>query len=118
MADKQKTGSKQRSGSKQKAPDDEKSGDLFWAVIAAAMFGVPTIILGSVTTAWADATGWMLDHQILVPEAADPLVALPAAEGAGLDWARIAIVAGALVVVTMMIRLVSGLVLGSLSRRP
>jgi hypothetical protein len=82
------------------------------------MFGVPTIILGSVTTAWADATDWLLDHQILVPEAADPVVAVPAAEGAGLDWARIVIVAGGLVVLTMAIRLVSGLVLPSVSRRP
>jgi hypothetical protein len=101
----------------QKSDDQEKSGDLFWAVIAAAMFGVPTIILGSVTTAWADATGWMLDHRILVPAAADPVVALPATEGAGLDWARIAIVAGGLLMVTLTIRLVSGLIPASFSRR-
>jgi hypothetical protein len=62
MADKQQAGGKQQTGSNRTEADDEKSGDLFWAVIAAAMFGVPTIILGSVTTAWADATDWLLDH--------------------------------------------------------
>jgi hypothetical protein len=108
----------QRKSDDQRSDDQERSGDLFWAVIAAAMFGVPTIILGSATTAWADATGWLLDHRVLVPATADPVVGLPATDGAGLDWARIAIAAGVLLILTLLIRLVSALVLAGASRRP
>lgn len=94
----------------------DKSGDIVWAVIAAALFGIPTLILGSVTTGWADATDWMLEHHVVVPEATHPVVSLPGAGGAGLDWTRIALAAGALLVLTLTIRIVSGLVAAATSR--
>ncbi|HYJ68003.1 MAG TPA: hypothetical protein VEX15_10125 [Nocardioidaceae bacterium] len=97
--------------------DRDRSGDIVWAVIAAALFGIPTLIIGSVTTGWADATDWMLEHHVVVPATAHPIVALPGAEGAGIDWPRIAIAAGALLVLTLTIRIVSGLVAAATSRR-
>jgi hypothetical protein len=99
------------------AQPHDRSGDIVWAVIAAALFGVPTLIIGSVTTGWANATDWMLEHHVVVPETAHPVVALPGADGAGLDWPRIALAAGALLVLTLTIRIVTGVVTGITTRR-
>jgi hypothetical protein len=45
--------------------------------------------------AWAQAVGWLLAHDILVAGSTDPLLTMPAADGAGLDLSRLAIAAGA-----------------------
>lgn len=95
----------------------EKSNDLAWAFVAAVLFGVPALIVGSATTGWANATDWMLEHRIMIPASADPVLTLPATDGAGLDWLRIGIVFGAFVVLTLTIRLVAGAVTAGVSHR-
>jgi hypothetical protein len=86
----------------------DNASDVAWIFLAAVLFGVPALIVGGVTTGWADATGWMLDHQVLVPAAADPVLTLPATDGAGLDWPRIALALGAFAVVSLAVRLIAG----------
>jgi hypothetical protein len=44
---------------------------------------------------WKQALAWLLDHQVLIPAASNPLVALPASNGAGLDLPRL-LLAGAI----------------------
>lgn len=97
--------------------DRDDSAGFLWAVIAAVLFGVPTLILSTVTAGWARATDWMLDHRVLVPAAADPVLTLPATDGAGVDWSRIGIAAGALLLVAVLVRLALRLVLGAASGR-
>ena len=61
--------------------------DLFWMVILGAI-ALPSILLSSVVT-WRDnATGWLLEHGILVAADTDPLMGIPGIE-AGLDGRRI-----------------------------
>lgn len=94
----------------------DKPNDLAWAFLGAVLFGVPALIVGSVTTGWANATDWMLDHQVLLPASADPVLALPAAGGAGLDWSRIVIAFGAFAVLSLAVRVVSGAILAGVAR--
>ncbi|SDY85973.1 hypothetical protein SAMN05661080_04831 [Modestobacter sp. DSM 44400] len=46
--------------------------------------------------AWTSLVGWLTDHHVLVDAAHDPLVVIPASEGAGLDLPRLLLL-GALV---------------------
>ncbi|MCO7219517.1 hypothetical protein [Klenkia sp. PcliD-1-E] len=41
---------------------------------------------------WKQALAWLLDHQVLLPAASNPLVALPASDGAGPDLPRLLLV--------------------------
>ena len=39
--------------------------------------------------AWNSLVGWLVSHHVLVDDAHDPLVVIPASEGAGLDLPRL-----------------------------
>ncbi|MGH3453993.1 MAG: hypothetical protein ACRDP2_06220 [Nocardioidaceae bacterium] len=97
--------------------DQDKSGDIVWAVIGAALFGVPALLITSASSGWDRARVWLLEHDVLLPAASDPLLPVPGADGAGLDAARLAIGFGALAVVSLTLRLVSGLAHAGLARR-
>jgi hypothetical protein len=87
------------------AADKDRSGDVVWAVIAAALFGVPAIILGAAADAWDRTSAWLLEHHVLAPAAGDPVLEVPGSDGAGLDGARIAVALGALAAVSLAIGL-------------
>ena len=99
------------------AADKDKSGDVVWAVIAAALFGVPAIILSAAGDGWDRASAWLLAHRVLAPAAENPALVVPGTHGAGFDAARIAIGLGALVVLTLMIRLVASLAYSAFPHR-
>lgn len=67
--------------------------DLFLLFIL-GFFGV-----AAAATWWAQAVSWLLERQVLVAGAQQPLLALPASGGAGLDVSRLALAAAALIVV-------------------
>jgi hypothetical protein len=102
------------SPSKESKETKEQPNDLVWAFLGAVLFGVPALIVGGATTGWTNATDWMLEHQVLLPASADPVLPLPATDGAGLDWTRIGLALGGLAVVSLTLRIVAGLV----ARRP
>ncbi len=58
------------------------------------------LLLGSAGTvaalAWSKVLAWCLEQQVLLPAAANPLLVLPAAEGAGVDLPRVAVAAAVL----------------------
>lgn len=56
-----------------------------------------TIGVGSVGVFWLKGTQWLVQHQVLVPTSARPMLAIPTAGGAGLDLPRVSIVAGVVV---------------------
>lgn len=59
------------------------------------------LLLGTVGTitalAWSKVITWCLEHQVLLPAAANPLLVLPASEGAGVDLPRAAVAAAVLI---------------------
>jgi hypothetical protein len=61
------------------------------------------LLLGSAGTvtalAWSKVLAWCLAHQVLLPAAANPLLVLPASEGAGVDLPRMAVAAAVLLAV-------------------
>lgn len=60
---------------------------------------VAVVVIGPTLIA-SRATGWLVDHGLLVSAAVDPVVVLPAAGGAGLDGRRLlAITAGLVLLV-------------------
>ncbi|MGF0118802.1 hypothetical protein ACQFYA_21115 [Promicromonospora sp. Marseille-Q5078] len=78
------------------SPDDE------WALIGVAItvFGAITASAGLI---WLKGVAWLVEHNILVPAEANPLVPIPHTDGAGLDLARLVIAAcvvAALIAVT------------------
>jgi hypothetical protein len=99
------------------AADKDKSGDVVWAVIAAALFGVPAIVLSAASDGWDRASTWLLAHHVLAPAVENPVLVVPGTHGAGLDWVRIGIGLGALAVLTLTIRLVANLAYSGLARR-
>jgi len=58
------------------------------------------LLLGSAGTvaalAWSKFLAWCLERQVLLPAAANPLLVLPASEGAGVDLPRVAVAAAVL----------------------
>jgi len=67
-------------------------------MIGTASFGA--ILAGGaalVRYGWHSALGWMLEHHVLAPASANPILALPFSAGAGLDGARVCVLLGALV---------------------
>lgn len=60
-----------------------------------------TVLLGSiggiVSGAWTVAQSWLLEHHVVVPAAADPILALPGGAGIGLDLPRLTVAVGVLV---------------------
>ena len=53
-------------------------------------------VLGSAGVFWGAGVTWLVEHQLLLAPGAHPLLALPAADGAGLDGARLAVLAAGL----------------------
>lgn len=56
-------------------------------------------VAGSIFTAatWHKVVRWLVDHDVLVPAKASPIVEIPAGNGAGLDSGRIALLVAAVV---------------------
>lgn len=71
--------------------------DLFLLFIL-GFFGLAAAA-ATAATWWAQAVSWLLERQVLVAGAQQPLLALPASGGAGLDVSRLALAAAALIVV-------------------
>ena len=65
------------------------------------------IVVGSIPTMSARATAWLLEHNMIIAATESPLLALPGAEGAGLDIRRLIVVAAVLAVAVALA--VSGL---------
>lgn len=57
------------------------------------------VVAGSLGLFWRRVVGWLVDHQVLVAHAAQPLLQVPYAGGAGLDGPRVVIAAGLLVLI-------------------
>ena len=64
-------------------------------LINVAMAAVVTV-MASAGALWLAGTEWLVEHHILVPRAADPIIEVPGAAGAGLDLPRVAVAAGIL----------------------
>lgn len=62
------------------------------------LFGALTVfggaILGSAGALWLGGVQWLVAHGVLVAAAQAPLLELPYAQGAGLDWARALVLGG------------------------
>ncbi|GAA4759027.1 hypothetical protein GCM10023328_47980 [Modestobacter marinus] len=58
--------------------------DLMVLLFAGMLIG-PTVLV----FAWTSLVGWLVDHQVLLAAARDPLVVVPASDGAGLDLPRL-----------------------------
>lgn len=70
--------------------DEEFTLLTHWTLIA-------SVLIGSVGLLYAQGVQWLLKHSVLVAASADPVVTLPGAQGAGLDTARVVVVAGVLI---------------------
>lgn len=67
-------------------------------MIGTASFGAIIAALGAlVRYGWHSALAWMLEHHILAPASANPILALPFSAGAGLDGARLCVLLGVIV---------------------
>lgn len=58
-------------------------------------------VLGSAGLLWLKGSAWLVEHQVLVSAAADPLLAIPGTGGAGLDVSRLAIAAAVVLIAVM-----------------
>ena len=56
--------------------------------------GALAAVLGSAAVLWAKGAAWLVDHQVLVAAAAQPVWVIPGTGGAGLDGARLVALAG------------------------
>lgn len=55
------------------------------------------VVLGSAGALWLTGSGWLVKHEVLVAQAAQPLIEIPGTAGAGLDLPRVAIATGLIV---------------------
>jgi hypothetical protein len=62
-------------------------------LVFAAAFLAPVLLSAAV---WSRLSGWLVGKGVLVSEASQPVVALPACGGAGLDGPRLAVTVGVL----------------------
>jgi hypothetical protein len=88
-------------------PDGRTDPDDLMVLLFAGMLIGPGILV----FAWTSLMGWLVDHQVLLEAAADPLMVIPASEGAGLDLPRLlllgAVVLGLLAFLgSLLVRLV------------
>jgi len=76
-------------------------------LVLIGIFAGPALLgagLATITAKVPGAAGWLIDHQILVAAADQPILTLPASGGAGLDWPRlIALTAVVLIGLTWVI---------------
>ena len=61
-------------------------------------------LVGSAGLLWLKGAQWLVAHQILVPDTANPLLTVPGTGGAGLDAAR-AMVAGGVLLGALVVAL-------------
>lgn len=82
-------------GAGQSINDDEMT------LLLVAVVAWPALA-GAAMWAWSQGGSWLVKHQILVSAKAQPLVHLPGMGGAGLDMARLSIVAGVVMVLVAL----------------
>lgn len=79
------------------ATSDEDRRDL---IIIASLF----IAFGGVGVFWKRVTGWLLEHSVILPAGPDVVLALPKADGSGLDQTRVLIaIAAALMLLAIAV---------------
>ena len=66
-------------------PDGCTDPDDLMILLFAGMLIGPTILV----FAWTSLVGWLVDHQVLLAAARDPLLVIPGSNGAGLDLPRL-----------------------------
>lgn len=66
-------------------PDGRTDPDDLMVLLLLGLLAGPTIVV----LAWQSLVGWLVDHQVLLAAARDPLVVIPASDGAGLDLPRL-----------------------------
>lgn len=66
-------------------PDGSTDPDDLMVLLFGSIFVGPAVL----AFAWTSLVGWLIAHHVLVDAAADPLVVIPASEGAGLDLPRL-----------------------------
>lgn len=69
---------------------DDESWNNFW-------YGIGAVVLVGPLVLWGRFIGLLVEHQVLVDSDRDPLLVIPKSEGAGLDVARVVLLAGVLV---------------------
>lgn len=75
-------------------PRSSSDSEILILILAAGLLlgGAGTAL----TLAWSKILSWCLQQRVLLPAAADPLVAVPHTGGAGLDLPRLAVAAAVL----------------------
>ena len=68
-------------------------------VVINVAIGALGTVLASAGILWFKGVAWLLEHKIIVPEAAAPLITIPGTHGAGLDLPRTALAAAILLAV-------------------
>lgn len=61
--------------------------------------GVAGSVLASAGAVWLQGSAWLVEHRVLVPAEAQPVIQIPGAAGAGLDLPRVAIASAVAVAV-------------------
>lgn len=69
---------------------DDESWNNFW-------YGLGAVVLVGPLVLWGRFIGVLVERQVLVEGSRDPLVTIPQSDGAGLDLARVVLLAGVLV---------------------
>lgn len=70
-------------------PDGRTDPDDLMVLLLLGLLIGPTIVV----FAWTSLVGWLVDHQVLLEAARNPLVVIPASDGAGLDLPRLLLLA-------------------------
>lgn len=73
------------------APTQDDDNALAVMIAAVAASGT---LLGAAGALWLNGMEWLVTHQVLVAAAESPLLAIPHAQGVGLDWPRLLVLAG------------------------
>lgn len=72
--------------------DHKTDDEVTLLMLVASSFGViVSVCVGLAMAGWHSAVAWMVEYQVLAPAAADPIVSLPYAGGAGLDGPRVCV---------------------------
>lgn len=78
-----------------------------------ALMGASGVIVGALAVFWDKVVAWLLEHEVLIAASANPLVAIPGTEGAGLDLMRVIVGVG----IVLALVAVLGSILGRAVRR-
>jgi len=69
-------------------PDSRTDDDDVFTLVMIGVGSFGAIAAGAwvlITDAWTQVVSWLLTHDVLVTSSTDPLLAVPKADGAGLD---------------------------------